>query len=99
MKIKRLIFFVLTIAILSGLSVFAFISVLDTEKTTRSFDQNQVKVPDIHSAASISKGTILLLLAVGVIGFLGVSRKKKDVVNLIEEDEMNKVPDHQNLNE
>ena len=81
MKIKNLIFFALTSVILSGLTTIVFISVSDKEETTMLFDQNQVIIPDTHSAASISKGTILLLLAVGVIGFLGVNRKKKDIVN------------------
>jgi len=81
MKIKSLIFFALTSVILSGLTTIVLISVSDKEETTRLFDQNQVKVPGTHSDASISKGTILLLLAVGVIGVLGVSRKKKDFVN------------------
>ena len=77
MKIKNLISFALTSVILSGLTTMVFISVLDKEETTRLFDQNQVNVPETYSAASISEGTILLLLAVGVIGALGVSRQKK----------------------
>jgi hypothetical protein len=98
MKIKSLIFFVLTSVILSGLTAFVFISVLDREETTRSFDQNQVKVPETYSSASISKGAILLLLAVGVIGVLGVSRKKKDIVNPPYKNKTNSIEDHQNLN-
>ena len=77
MKIKNFIFFVLISVILSGLTTIVFISVLDKEETTRLFDQNQVDVPENYSAASISEGTILLLLAVGVIGAVGVSRQKK----------------------
>jgi hypothetical protein len=99
MKIKNLIFFALMSVILSGLTTIVYVSVFDKEETTRLLDQNQVKVPDAHNAASISKGTILFLLAVGVIGVLGVSRKKKDIVNPVGENEMNRVPNHQNLNE
>ena len=80
MKIKNLIFLTLTSVILSGLTAIVFISVWDKEETTRLFDQDQVEVPETYSAASISKGTILLLLTVGVIGVLGVSRKRKNIV-------------------
>jgi hypothetical protein len=81
MKIKSLIFLALTCITLSGLTTIVVISVLDKKEITRLFDQNQVKVPNTHRAASISKGTILLLLVVGVIGVLGVNRKKKDITN------------------
>ena len=99
MKIKNLIFFTLISVILSGLTTIVFVSVFDKEETTRLFDQNQVKVPETYSAASVSEGTILLLLAVGVIGVLGVSRKKKDIANPAQEKELNRAPDHQYLNE
>jgi hypothetical protein len=98
MKIKRLIFFAFTGLILSGITTIVFISVSDKEETIRLLDQNQVKVPDTHSAASISKGAILLLLSVGVIGVLGVSRKKKDTVNLPHKSETNRTQDDQDLN-
>jgi hypothetical protein len=92
MKIKNLIFLALTSVILSGLTTIVFITVLDTKETIRLFDQNQVKVPETYTAASISKGTILLLLAVGVIGVLGVSRKKKGIVNSAQKKETPKSP-------
>ena len=81
MKIKNLIILVLTGVILSGLTIIVLTSVSDKRETTRLFDHDRVKVPDTHSAASISKGTVFLLLAVGVIGVLGVSRKKKGVAD------------------
>ena len=76
MKIKILIFSILTCLILSGLTTIVFILGVDKSETIRLIDQNQVKIPGTHNAASISKGTILLLLAVGVIGVLGVRKKK-----------------------
>jgi len=99
MKIKNLIFLTLTSVILLGLTTHVFISVLDKEETTRLLDQNQVKIPETHTAASIPKTTILLLLAVGVIGVLGVSRKKKNIDNPAQENEMNRAPHNQDLNE
>ena len=83
MKIKHLIFFALIGVIFSGLTSIGFNSVQDKDETIRLLDQNQVNLPESRTAASMSKGTILLLLAVGVIGILGVSRKKKDRGNSV----------------
>jgi len=92
MKITNLIFFALISVILSGLTTIVYISVFDKEETTRLLDQNQVKIPETYTAASIPKATILLLLAVGVIGVLGVSRKKKNIVNSAPKKETNRGP-------
>ena len=81
MKIKSLIFFASISVILSGLATIVYISVWDMQETVRLFDKNQPNIPENFAVASMSKGTIILLLAVGVIGVLGVSRKKKDTVN------------------
>lgn len=81
MKIRNFIFLAVIGVILSGLTSVVFISVLDKKETIRLFDQNLIKIPESYSAAAMSKGTIILLLAVGVIGVLGVSRKKKDIIN------------------
>jgi hypothetical protein len=78
MKIKRLIFFASISVILSALAAIAYMSVLDKKETVRLFDQNQPNIAENYVAASMSKGTIILLLAVGAIGVLGVSRKKND---------------------
>ncbi len=77
MKLRSIISFVLIGAILSGLTTAVYISVLDKQETVRRFDQNQVNISERYDAASMSRGTIIVLLAVGVIGVLGVSRKKK----------------------
>ena len=99
MKIKNLIFFALISVILSGLTAIVYVSVFDKEATTRLLDQNQVKIPETHTAASIPKTTILLLLAVGVIGVLGVSRNKKDLDDPAQENEMNRTLRNQDSNE
>jgi hypothetical protein len=78
MKIKNLIFFLLIGILLSGLVTAGFISVHDKEGISEQINQNQIQVPESSNVASVSKGTTLLLLAVGVIGVLGVSRRKKD---------------------
>ena len=99
MKIKHLIFFALSGVILSGLTTIVFVSVLDKEETVRLLEQNEVEVPETHHVAAMSKGTILLLLAVGVIGVLGVSRKRKGIVNPAPKNETTRAPNHQDLNE
>jgi hypothetical protein len=73
MKIKNFIFFVFISAILSGLIGIVFISAHNYKEISMQIN------PNSYQPASISKGTILLLLAVGVIGVLGISRKKKNI--------------------
>jgi hypothetical protein len=81
MKINRLIIFSFVGVILSVLMTGVFILGGERRAVSEQIDQNSVQTNDSHAAASISKGTILLLLVVGVIGALGVSRQKKDSGN------------------
>jgi len=77
MKIHHLIIFAFSGAILLGLTAGVFISADHPEKLFARFDQNRDRTPENYAAASISKGSILSLLVVGVIGALGVNRKRK----------------------
>jgi len=77
MKINRLIFFLFVGIMLSGLMAGVFIFVDEREVAPGRITQKQNQTTESHATASISKGTILLLLVVGVIGALGVSRQKK----------------------
>ena len=79
MKIKNLIFFLLIGILLSGLAITIFVTVHDKEEISKQISQKLFQVPEGYNAASVSKGTILLLLAVGVIGVLGISRKKREL--------------------
>jgi preprotein translocase subunit SecG len=99
MKIKNLMFFLLISILLSGLVIVVFISVHDKEAISQQINQNQYQVPESYNAASVSKGTILLLLAVGIIGALGISRRKREHGSPAQRNETNKEADHQNLNE
>ena len=99
MKIKNLIFFLFIGILLSGLAIAVFITVHDKEEISKQINQNLFPVPESYNAASVSKGTILLLLAVGLIGVLGISRKKKEIGNPAQRNEADREPDHQNLNE
>jgi hypothetical protein len=50
-------------------------------------------------AASISEGTILLLLAVGVIGALGISRIKKSIGSPAQRNATDSASGDENVNE
>ena len=99
MKIKNLIFFLFISILLSGLAIVVFITVYDKEEISTQINQNLFQVPESYNAASVSKGTILLLLAVGVIGVLGISRKRKELGKPTQRNETKREPDHQNSNE
>ena len=77
MKIKTFMFIALISVILSGLTTIMFTSVFDKKENTGLIDQGQLQVPQTYTAASMSKGTILVLLAVGIVGALGVCRTSK----------------------
>ena len=78
MKIKTFIFITLIGIILSGLSAIMLMSVFDKKENAGLVDQDPLQVPKAYNAASMSKGTILMLLAVGIVGALGISRTKKN---------------------
>jgi hypothetical protein len=78
MKINRFIFFLFVGVVLSGVIAGVLLFGGEMRAVSGQIDQNQVPTPEGYVSASISRGTILLLLAVGVIGALGVSRQKKD---------------------
>ena len=78
MKINRFLFFLFVGIILSGIIVGVFILGSGMNAVPGRIDQNPLPAAEGYASASTSKGTILLLLAVGVIGALGVSRQKKD---------------------
>jgi hypothetical protein len=92
MKIKKLTYVLLLSVILSGLMTAGYVSTHDKKESFRLGNQNQAAASESYAAASISKGTILFLLAVGVIGFLGVSRKRKSNVGNAQKNEMNRTP-------
>ena len=97
MKIKNFIFFVFICTILSGLIVIVFISAHNYKEISMQLSQNQIHIPNSYKAASTSKGTILLLLAVGVIGVLGISRKKKNIGRPAQRSEASICPEPENL--
>ena len=99
MKIKNLIFFLFISILLSGLAFAVFNTVHDKEEISKQINQNPQQVPESYNAASVSKGSILLLLAVGIIGVLGISRRKREHGSPAQRNGTNKEADYQNLNE
>ena len=97
MKINNLTFILLIGVLLSGLMAAGYVSVRDEKETSRLGSQNQAQGTENYTAASISKGTILFLLAVGIIGVLGVSRKKRDIAGPDQQGRMNRSAEHQNM--
>ena len=99
MKIKPFIFIVLIGVILSGLATIKFMSVFDRKENTGLANEDQLKVPQAYTAASMSKGTILMLLAVGIVGALGVSRKRNGNTSPAQRNKTNGASDYQNVSE
>jgi hypothetical protein len=99
MKINNLTFILLLGVIISGLMVAGYVSVQDKEEASRLGSHNQAQTSESYAAASISKGTILLLLAVGVIGALGVSRTKNNTRSPAQRNAIHRASDYENANE
>jgi hypothetical protein len=97
MKINNLTFILLLSVILSGLIIAGFIFVNDKAETSNSAGQIIAPPSESYSTAAISKGTLLVLLAVGVIGVLGVSRKKKDIPDAAHKNATSSAVDRQTL--
>ena len=99
MKIKTFIFITLIGIILSGLSAIMLMPVFDKKENTGLIDQEPLQVPQTYTAASMSKGTILMLLAVGIVGALGVSRTKKNTKGPAQKNASQDAPNYGTLNE
>ena len=98
MKTKNFIFFIFIGTILTGLLVLSFLFVNDKLSIFGPSDNNQVSAPQNQAAGSITKGSSLLLLIVGIIGFLGVSRKKKVTGDVAQNHRADAALDNQSLN-
>ncbi len=99
MKIKSFSLFAIIGVIIIGLMILLIVQRPHESEISQLNDQNQISVPESYMAASISKGTILLLLAVGVIGVLGVGRKKKGTRRHDQKNETDSVSGVHKLNE
>lgn len=78
MKIKNLTFIAVISMIICGIAVYGILEIRNKAVIPHRSHQYQIPEPGSDRSASISKGTALLLLTVGVIGVLSVRRKKKN---------------------
>jgi hypothetical protein len=99
MKFKSFSLYAIILIILGGLMSFLILSRPVESEISGLKNENQISAPRSSSVASISKGTILLLLAVGVIGALGIGRKKEDKLNNRQNNVIFQERDHQDLKE
>ncbi len=99
MKIIRRKFFLIIGVILSGFIVVAYITLNDKKEMAQYIEENGVPVFNGYNAASVSEGTILVLLAIGVIGALVISRKKKDISSAAQRNESPAGTENENLKE
>ena len=99
MKTKNHKLFLITGVIISGFIIFAYTTVNDKWEIGLQIEENEMPVSKDYNAASVSEGTVLLLLAVGVIGALVISRKKKEIPSASQRNENSAGSENQNLNE
>ena len=97
MKNKRIVIITSISLVITGLLIFVFIFEHKNSTSSQMNAASPLAIPDSYRAASISKGTIFILLAVGVIGVLGVSRKKKNADDGVDSNQLNDSTINSNL--
>jgi hypothetical protein len=78
MKLKNLAFIALFGVVISAIGILIFLEIHNRPVIQRHSQQHQIAGPISNRFNSISKGKILLLLAVAVIGAVCIRRKKED---------------------
>lgn len=96
MKIKKPAFIALISMILSGIGVLGFLEIRNWPVDQRRSLQHQKSEPESDRFASISIGTVLLLLAVGISGALNVRRNKKNNRRSAQKIEPQRISDNRN---
>jgi hypothetical protein len=79
MKNKTATLWVTTGIITIGLLILALFGMRGQTFCVSTAPQDFIEDTDVWVAASISKETLLLLLAIGIAGALGLSRKRKGI--------------------
>lgn len=67
---------VIAIIMLIGLSVLAYSNLLETKVESQQALIQKDADTDVETIASVSKSTVILIVCVGLVGLLGVRRKK-----------------------
>jgi hypothetical protein len=99
MKITNFKLITLIGVLLTGLLILLLFHGDDRDPSSRLSHHDQIRVPDRYVAASLSEGTILLLLAAGVIGALGISRLKKGLRSPAQRSATDSASGDENVNE
>lgn len=99
MKFKSVSLYAIILIVIGGLVGFLILSRPVESEISKLKNESQISAPRSSAAASISKGTILLLLAVGVIGALGIGRKKEDKQSNRQNNVIFQARGHQDLKE
>lgn len=90
--------FIIIGIILSGFIVVAYITINNSKEMAQQIEENEVPFSKAYNAGSVSEGTILVLLAIGVIGALVISRKKKDISSIAQRNKSPVGPENQSFN-
>lgn len=80
--------------ILVGFLIFLFPYGRGNLRSSNSSDRDPISAMNRNESASIPIGTIFFLLAVGVIGVLGVGRKKRITPGAVQNNESNKAAEN-----
>jgi hypothetical protein len=99
MKITNFKLITIIGVLLTGLLILLLLHGDDRYPSSRLSHHDQAWVPDRYVAASLSEGTILLLLAAGVIGALGISRLKKGIGSPAQRNATDSASGDENVNE
>jgi hypothetical protein len=90
-----------------GIKISAFIGIIligflilffpyrpENPRSSNSIDRDPISATNTNESTSIPIGTIFFLLAVGVIGVLGVGRKKRNTPDVVQNDGGNKAAEN-----
>jgi hypothetical protein len=77
MKMKNIAYIASISVLVIGAGGLGFFEMLKKPVIPRQGRQHHLAAPDNSPSVSISRSTVLILLAVGIIGVLSVRRKKK----------------------
>ena len=78
MKLKKPVLIAVISLMICGIGVLGFLVLFNRPAIPPHGTPHQVLEPESDRSVSISVSTVLLLLAVGIIGVLSVRRQKKD---------------------
>ena len=85
-KSKKYSLLIITCILLIGLSAVAYFNFLETSPEPRQALIQKDMNTNVETPASFSKSTVILIVCIGLVGILGLRRKKAIQANLYLED-------------